>query len=324
MRCLALAQAWVDTGGRALFISAKSSSSLERRLQNDGFETVRLSVEPGGLEDAKATSFEAQHRGSRLVVVDGYHFRSEFSRYLRKAALRVISIDDNGSENTDASDLIINQNRHATPALYMQHAPETRLLLGTNYALLRREFRCLTVSRDDFQANATRLLVTLGAADPENVTTRVIDVLAAKLEPRTETRIVVGGSNRHAATVAAATQHLTGGRLIDEPGSSMPELMAWADFAVSAGGSTMWELAYLGVPFIPIVIAENQRSVTLALERDGYLAVDSTALERDLPHVVQTLTRDAGKRRELGQIGRHLVDGLGTQRVCQVLRDMDG
>src|SRR5262245_9749411 len=129
MRCLALAQAWADAGGRAAFLYATMSSSLQQRIQAEGFECSGLVVQPGSQRDAEATSVEAQRRGSRMVVVDGYHFRADFHRHLRRAALKVISIDDNGESDTSASDLIINQNRHATVALYSQHAPDARLLL---------------------------------------------------------------------------------------------------------------------------------------------------------------------------------------------------
>ena len=45
----------------------------------------------------------------------------------------------------------------------------------------------------------------------------------------------------------------------------MPELMAWADVGVSAGGLTSWELAFMGLPGIVIVTAANQTGVAAAL-----------------------------------------------------------
>lgn len=36
----------------------------------------------------------------------------------------------------------------------------------------------------------------------------------------------------------------------------MPELMAWADLSIAAGGSTNWELAFMGLPSLVITIAD--------------------------------------------------------------------
>ncbi|MFM6455177.1 MAG: glycosyltransferase, partial [Planktothrix sp.] len=51
--------------------------------------------------------------------------------------------------------------------------------------------------------------------------------------------------------------------------TNMPGLIAWADVAISAGGSTCWELAFMGLPSILLVLAENQRAVVEGLEKCG-------------------------------------------------------
>ena len=50
---------------------------------------------------------------------------------------------------------------------------------------------------------------------------------------------------------------------------NMAELMAWADVAISAAGSTAWELACMGLPAALIVVAENQTGIAAALVREG-------------------------------------------------------
>jgi len=47
----------------------------------------------------------------------------------------------------------------------------------------------------------------------------------------------------------------------------MPELMAWADFAVSAGGSTCWELAFMGLPAL-VLIQAKEPGISSAKWRD--------------------------------------------------------
>ena len=42
MRCLALAQAWGDAGGQAIFAMAEATPAAEKRLQSEGLEVVRV------------------------------------------------------------------------------------------------------------------------------------------------------------------------------------------------------------------------------------------------------------------------------------------
>jgi UDP-2,4-diacetamido-2,4,6-trideoxy-beta-L-altropyranose hydrolase len=322
MRCLALAQAWSETGGRAVFCAATLAPSLRQRLVDEGFGCVAVDATAGSSADAQATVAVARSLGARVVVIDGYQFPIEFHRRLRDAGLRIAALDDNGEIGDYVDDLVINQNRHASPALYAQRAAHTRLLLGTEYALLRREFRSWQGLPRTFPAVARNVLVTLGAADPLNVTADVIACIGPALAADAEIVVVVGGSNSHADAIAAEAARLPHCRLVRDPGGEMAGLMAAADLAVCAGGSTMWEMACMGVPFIPIVIAGNQCQAVAAMGGDGYPTVEGAAVARDLPATVAALAGDPGRREALSRRGRQLVDGRGAERVCAALREL--
>jgi UDP-2,4-diacetamido-2,4,6-trideoxy-beta-L-altropyranose hydrolase len=322
MRCLALAQAWGEGGGRAVFGAATLAPSLRQRLLDEGFDCIAIEAASGSPADAEATAAAAASLGARVIVVDGYQFPVAFHQRLHDAGMKIAAVDDNGEIGTGVADLVINQNRHASPALYAQRAGRARLLLGTEYALLRREFRTWQGPPRTFPVSARQLLVTLGAADPLNVTAEVIACVGPALAGDIAIVVVIGGSNPHADAITARAVRLPNCRLLRDPGSDMPGLMAAADLAVCAGGSTMWEMARMGVPFIPIVIAENQRLAVAAMARDGYPTVDGAAVARDLPAAVAALAADAGRREALSRRGRQLVDGRGAERVCTALREL--
>ncbi len=320
MRCLALAQAWSEAGGEIGFCAAALAPSLRRRLDREDFACIDIEAEAGGAGDAAATIAAAARLGAPVVVVDGYHFSVDYRRRLRHAGLKVTALDDNGEIGTYVDDLVINPNRHAASELYPQRADHTRLLLGTDYALLRREFRHWRGPPRTFPTAPRRILVTLGAADPNDVTSDVVACIGSVIAAGTEVDIVVGGSNPRADAITACARGLPAFRLVRDAADDMPNLMAAADLAVCAGGSTMWEMACMGVPFIPVVIAANQRRAAQAMTGDGYPAVDGETVGRDLPPLLAALAADAGRRRELSLTGRRLVDGQGVERVCAVLR----
>jgi len=85
MRCLALAQAWQNAGGRVIFLMATEVSALESRLHSEGMEVVHLPVQPGSTEDAIQTSDYAHRVGADWVVVDGYHFGTDYQRTIKRS-----------------------------------------------------------------------------------------------------------------------------------------------------------------------------------------------------------------------------------------------
>ena len=320
MRCLALAQAWSETGGRAVFGAALLAPALQQRLADEGFGCLAVAVAAGSSADAAATVAAAKSLDARVVVIDGYQFTTGFHQRLRDAGLKLAALDDNGEIGLYIDDLVINQNRHASPALYPQRADHTRLLLGTEYALLRREFRGWQGPPRTFPTSARRVLITLGAADPQNVTAEVIAAIGRTPASEAEIVVVVGGSNPHAEVIGTRAAQLPHCRTVSDPGVEMAGLMAAADLAICAGGSTMWEMACMGVPFMPIVIADNQRQAAAAMAREGYPAIERMAVERELPAAVAALAADPARREALSQRGRQLVDGRGAERVCAELR----
>ncbi len=102
----------------------------------------------------------------------------------------------------------------------------------------------------------------------------------------------------------------------------MPERMAWADAAVTAGGTTTWELAYFGVPSITMILADNQEaSVSLLMRRGVFptLGWANTAEAATIRDTVQRLLLDPEARERHRDRAAGLVDGAGADRVMELL-----
>jgi spore coat polysaccharide biosynthesis predicted glycosyltransferase SpsG len=107
--------------------------------------------------------------------------------------------------------------------------------------------------------------------------------------------------------------------------TNMPELMAWADMAISAGGSTCWELAFMGLPSILLILADNQRAIaqklaTLNLAVNLGWHQDVTIEEIGL--ALRESIGDRPKRETMSKRERELVDGNGARRVVSEMVNM--
>ena len=205
MRTLALAQAWQDGGGDVAY-----------------FEAVFQHVEPGSDADAEGLARLAAARQASWIVLDGYHFDDRYQRVVKEAGHRLLVLDDVGASSHYYADLVLNQDLNAAESLYGNREAYTRLLLGTKYALLRREFRECPRKPRDFGSRPRTLLVTMGGSDPDNATLQVIEALVQSGRDGLQAMVVIGPSNPHGPSLEAATKGCPGIRLLRSP-ANMPE-----------------------------------------------------------------------------------------------------
>jgi len=259
MRCLALAQAWQDSGGEVTFLMAPGSPSLEQRIFLEGMNVLTIKEQPGSNDDATITAEIAKKIESSWVVVDGYQFGAEYQKILKENNCRIIFIDDYGHADHYYADLVLNQNIYADMSFYKKYEPYTRFLLGTNFVLLRREFLNYVGYNRKIPAIAHRVLVTFGGGDLDNTTLKIIEALKKIEIDGLEVIAVVGGVSQTYETLKQSVINYSGFS-VRKNVTNMPELMIWADIAISAGGSTCWELVFLGLPTILYSVSENQKS----------------------------------------------------------------
>lgn len=322
MRCLALAQVWQDHGGRAIFVMAKTTPRIEERLRAENCAVEAMLEEIGSHEDAARTNEIAQENEARWIVLDGYAFGAAYQRTIKDAAFKLLCVDDVGGSESYFPDLILNQNIHAAEDLYRNRQNYSRCLLGPRFALLRREF-IKTPARRQKTTERFRILVTMGGSDPGNFATTVLESIHQVSTPL-EVIIVTGPANSQAQNfdVASAGSHQI--QIISNPDSMVP-LMSWADVAISAAGSTVWEMCRLGLPAILVSIAENQVPGSTELGRRGiaaYLGPAKGVGSRDMAGAVMDLLHSPQRRAAMSRMGQELVDGRGSERVVDALRSL--
>lgn len=323
MRCLALAQAWKDSGGEGSFITACNNKGLLERLREEGFSIHLIDRAYPDPYDWEVTKGILHNHPDAWVVLDGYHFDKVYQQQVKGAGHRLLVIDDMAHLKHYYADIVLNQNIHAEQLRYSCE-PYTRLLLGTRYVLLRREFLAWRNWKREIPEAARRVLVTLGGGDPENHTLKVIQALQKVDIPGVEAIVVIGASNPHTDLVEAAIgQSRIPIRLICNA-SNMPELMAWADVAVSAAGSTTWELLFLGMPAMFFILADNQRYV--AEQMDSQEIGKSLGWAGDisvepLAKTIALLLKDLDLRAKISEKARQIIDGRGVQRVITVMQE---
>jgi UDP-2,4-diacetamido-2,4,6-trideoxy-beta-L-altropyranose hydrolase len=324
MRCLALAQAWQDSGGHSFFVIVGEEPGVENWLKAEGMEIIYLSVEPGRTEDASQTVKLAQQKAAAWVMVDGYHFGSQYQRHIKEGGLSLLFVDDNGNHDRYYADIVLNQNLCAHKKLYARGEPYTRLLLGPSYVLLRREFLTWGGGKCETPQVGRNVLVTLGGSDPDNITRKVIHALEGVDIPGLEVKILVGPANPNIESLKEAVLSARSSTGIVEHVTNMPELLNWADIVIIAAGGTLWENLFVGGATLSFARNPVQDEVISELERQSivkHLGYPDEIDRAILASSIREIALSRAKREHMGALGRSLIDGRGAARVLQAVAE---
>ncbi|MCW3004135.1 MAG: hypothetical protein JWQ20_3433 [Conexibacter sp.] len=171
--------------------------------------------------------------------------------------------------------------------------PTDRLLPGPRFALVDPGF---AAARRDRTGGVQTVLVTVGGgATGRPLAAAAVDAVRTVFPA--------------ACVLTAGGVALDGTEALPFPGTLL-DAIADVDVAVSAAGTTAYELAAAGVPSVVVAVADNQRRVVEGARTAGFaLAGD------DLGAAVAQLA-DPAVRARLQEAGPAVVDGQGAARAA--------
>ena len=332
MRCLTIAEA---ADREVLFLTADEESAALVRgrgfaagVLHTDYRQPETELVPAR-ETAGGTGTPADADGAcawdcflrtagHTILVDSYYVTDHYLQQLQTYG-RVFLMDDL-QNHAYPVDGVINYNVFADGALYerLYAGKSVRRILGASYVPLRAQFqKTAYVPRETVRD----VLLTTGGGDADNIAGAILD---AVYDPQITFHVLVGRFNPHFADWTARAARQTNIRICYDV-QDMVQLMAQCDLAITAGGSTVYELCAVGVPLICFAYAENQEALAAYLrETDTAGSAGAWHREREaclaqIRQCFQTLREDSGARERYSARERALVDGLGARRLAQAL-----
>jgi len=307
----ALAEEFLARGHTVTVATTTPQPALE--VFPDGIRTVELQSrsDPEPFVDWLETAT------ADVVLTDAYPVDTEYQRAIRERVPLAVLQDD--ARHAICSDLFVNGNLYAPDLDYEFAGQKPEMCLGTEYVLLRSEIRDLSDNDPPWQEKPERAIVTMGGSDIGGTTPRVVRAFHGT-ELQVDVIVGPGFENRNAIEQAVVE---TNGKfdVIEDP-DDLPERMFRADIAVSATGSTIYELLALGTPTIGLPQADNQEPIANAFrERNAIVTLDGEG--RDcLQSEIMALANDPEQRRTLRETGTSLIDGQGVERVYHEIMEV--
>lgn len=336
MRCLSIADALRQTGAEVVFVTA--GAETKTLIADRGYVDFILGTSYRDME-AELPVFEKFYRefygeaGADLLLVDSYFVTKGYMDEIGRWA-RTVYIDDMGRPVYPVS-VLINYNIYGHELPYRQWYGQGKMdlpekcLLGCRYAPLRGEFQ--EGRRSRIQSRVTDVLVTTGGGD----LTGAAGKLCRRLEWEKEEGLhegvryhIICGPFSENRKVLKKIAEGNPEFVIHENVRSMSELMEKCDIAVSAAGSTMYELCSMGLPAVCFYFADNQRQMaecfarTTEVTNAGNMAAEEEKTLDRLLAALGRLEQDEALRGRIREQMSRLTDGKGAVRIAKALMEL--
>lgn len=274
-----------------------------KKVKSEGF-SVFLVRENYLLEGLKKIN-------ANLLITDSYDVDEEYFNATKAMFNKTIYIDDMNLYNFNV-DFLINQNINAEDFNYRVNKG-AKLLLGSKYVMLRDEFR--NIPSKDIKKIASDIMVTVGGGDPNHITEKILSWVH-NLDYTFH--IVVGPTFNNIEYLKSFEND----KIKLYFNANMSNLMKKCDIAISACGSTLYELAACGVPTLGIIASDNQTGVGNKLNTLGIINnlgwYHKISKEYFIKNVI-SFAEDYNKRKLMSEKATKIIDGKGVKRIVKAI-----
>lgn len=339
MRCLALAEWAKDLGIDVVLITKFTSELIEVKVKQLGGELILIpeSSDASGGDYSHSSWLKGSENQDALlslgvieelckirdgvpplfIMVDHYALGAPWERLLKQLS-PVFVIDDLSDRQHDCQWLLDQTFGKRASDYGGLVSPNTRLFVGAQYALLRKEFALLSAKNNrEFPKGKLRILVSLGGVDNQNYASRIVKQLLS-IDPNKnfEISIVSGGLNPNIEQLKVLAENNQNTKLFVDA-TNMAELMLSHHLCIGAAGSTTWERFAMSLPSILCVIADNQISAARNLEEANLVRVvniDSENLQCELAEYINYFACPSVYQENMDHISS-VCDGMGARRI---------
>ena len=346
MRCFSIANACRNQGMKVHFLVSDKESAdfLQDNLSAAYPVTILKNASYDNLERElpELLSLFSYARCKDLIyLLDSYFVTEKYLSAIRPV-VKLVYVDDLMLFDYPV-DLLVNYDiipESKMPAYKASYRNVGKLLLGAGYAPLREQFQNREMP---LRTRASHLLITTGGSDPYHFALTLIRHLSENIFPEglfpdgLIIHVVIGAMSPDKEALYELGQSLPSLKLYEHL-ARMASLMESCDLAVSASGTTLYELCALGVPAISFTMADNQLPSAKAFAEIGaipYAGDIRHSMEQVLDKIClflsdlskaepssQTDSLDSSfiKRKTAHETMRSLIDGNGSLRIAREIQ----
>ena len=313
MRCLSIADAVTKFGKKVIFITADEYPS-ELLIQR-GYENIVLHTDWKRMEEetVKLKTLIKEY-GVKKLLVDSYQVTADYLQELRE--VEVIYLDDLDAFEYPVDKVICYAN-YFRQFSYGQKREDEGYYLGMDYVPLRNVFQNCPAKK--ISNRIEKVLLLSGGSDSCGIIKRMVEAFKDK----EVTLITVCGRFYEGFEELKEEYKEYSNFVFYQNITNLEEYMKEVDLAVSAGGTTLYELCAVGTPTISYSFADNQLYNVRQFEKDGLIDYAGDVRMDDIfSNVIKLYEKydeDSIVRKERSVLMQQMVDGNGADRIARIL-----
>lgn len=316
MRCLSIVDAAPKENVKVIFVSADENG--RNLVESRGYTYISLGTQWDKMEE-ELPKFEKVilDYQPNYILVDSYYVTVEYMRKIQ-CLTQVAYIDDLCDKVYPCDTLICYAKYYKKYNLPERYLEKTQLLLGCDYIPLRKVFS--NIKRRDLKESVKEILLLSGGTDPYHFLKRFLQLRDGRMDKwkRIKLTVICGVYNTDYEEII---KNYVKDPLIEILTNvcDIEKYMQRADVAVSAAGTSLYELCACGTPTVCYTFADNQVDNARSFGEDLIMiyAGDLRTVNsvENIIAEVEVLNLDYEKRRELSIKMVSLVDGQGASRI---------
>ena len=318
MRCLSIAKCYMESGKRACFLVADDNPT--KVLEEANMPYIVLNSDWRNLmSDVEQVKDIIKVESNAVLLIDTYSITREYVEQFN-GVCRVAYLGSK-KEYFGQLDTLVNYSSDIDYEFYNEkYGIDTKLLLGISYAPLRMEFQNVV---HNYKSRIERVLLTTGQTERNQMVERILDAISNILG-NVYIDVIVGrmfDNKSYLINKYKSNSYIW----LHENVQDISRIMNKCDLAISANGTTVYELSALGIPTISFAMVEEQERSAKALERLGIVDYSGSSFDKPsecadlIKRKVEFYLYHNDELISMARKAHDLIDGNGCFKIVRAL-----
>ena len=314
MRCLSIADAAREQGVETVFITADEKP--RELLQKRGYEPVVLHTDWNDMEGELNVFLPfIQKNEVKKLLVDSYRVTEKYLKALEEVT-EVFYLDDVDAFEYPVSNVICYANYHSKLS-YGKYSGDTKFYLGTSYMPIRKVFQ--NCNPKQIKDKIENVMILSGGSDHYRMIEHITELFKKHLE--IQINVICGAFYSDFDGLKKKFEGYSAIHFYQNI-SNLEEFMEQADLAISAGGTTLYELCAKGTPTISYSFADNQWNNVIQFDADELISYAGDVRKDDVYGNIYRLYEEYQSpdlRKKRSESMQKVMDGKGAVRIAALL-----